>query len=486
MVAMTAIGVFFQNIAAVAQEYVRSDFWLSDSSDFNYQASQLSVSNTGNMVVAWETTGSGGDVQFKTISDKGTQMSEQKSVKSPFSLDVIRLAHADSGNFMIMYNGHVDRWKVIGQLYDPEGNEVGDTMTISRNTTEMINMYWSTLSADSNGVFGAFLPGIDSMIVEKISSDGSFVGNPIVLKASHGNFQNHTGLMTRSGQLILVWVSYIDGNIYGQQFTPDGLPLDTAFQVSHKEENHYIQNISLSSDTSSNFAVVWSTSKDSTTNIYSQMFTSEGIAVGSNTLITGGYNSNKGQMSASMDQDGDFVVAWEDTRHNDTSFIYMQQVDHMGVKVGDNYRATSVNNHISDGQIRATQVHPDVHLLRDTIYLAWVNYNQDIHYRQCIYANIQKWRVPVTGLKKHYDSSVQTTVFPNPSTGMVTLIMEYAYSGPVELKVYSANGVLVRREFKTWSDQEVNLDLSGVPAGIYYINLIGDTFHSTKPLVIIK
>jgi hypothetical protein len=413
-------------------------------------------------------------------------MSEQRSVKSPSGLHAIRLTHADSGNFMIMYNGSLDRWKVIGQLYDPEGNEIGDTMTISRNTTEMINMYWSTLSADSNGVFGAFLPGLDSMIVEKIGSDGNFVGNSIVLKSSHGNFQNHTGIMTRTGQLILVWVSYIDGNIYGQLFTPDGAPLDTAFQVSQKEGDHFIQNIALSTDTIGNFAVVWSTSKDSTTNIYSQMFTSEGMAVGSNTLITGGYYSNKGQMSVSMDQDGDFVVAWEDTRHNDTSFIYMQQVDRMGVKIGDNYRATSVNNHISDGQIRATQVHPDVRILRDTIYLAWVNYNQDIHYRSSIYASIQKWRVPATGINQHLGAPIETTIYPNPSAGIITLSMDHVYSGQLELKVYNSTGALVKRESRPWSDAEITVDLSEVPAGLYYISIQGDSFHSIKPLLIVK
>jgi hypothetical protein len=483
--AISALSVFCQIATVQAQEFVKSDFWVSDSSGYNYHASQLSVSNSGDMVVAWETTG-GGDILFKSISGQGTQLGDQKSVKSPYSLSVIRLAHSDSGNFMLMYNGYLDRWKVIGQLYDPEGNEVGDTMTISRNTTEMINMYWSTLSAESNGVFGAFLPGLDSVIVEKINSDGSFVGNSIVLKPSHGNFQNHTGIMTYSGQLILVWVSYVDGNIHGQRFTPEGIPIDTAFQVSQKEESHFIQDIALSSDTSGNFVVAWSTSKDSTTNMYSQLFTAEGMAVGSNTLITGGYHSIKGQISVSMDQDGDFITAWEDTRHNDTSFIYMQQVDHMGVKIGDNYRATSINNHMSNGQIRANQVHPDVRLLRDTIYLAWVNYNMDIHYRSCIYASIQKWRVPVTGLKKLYDTSVQTTLFPNPSAGIVTLIMDHEYTGPVELKVYNASGTLVRRDSRTWSGPEISLDLSEEPAGLYYINLTGDSFHSSKPLVIVK
>jgi len=187
-----------------------------------------------------------------------------------------------------------------------------------------------------------------------------------------------------------------------------------------------------------------------------------------------------------MDQDGDYVVAWSDTRHNDTSFIYLQQVDKSGEKVGDNYRATSVNNHISDGQIRAIQVHPDVRLLRDTIYLAWVNYNQDIHYRQSIFANIQKWRVPATGLKQYFGTAIETTIYPNPSAGMVTLILDHKYSGPVELKVFNANGTMVRHESRSWPGPEITLDLTEVPAGMYYINLTGDSFHSSKPLVIVK
>ena len=387
---------------------------------------------------------------------------------------------------MVMYNGIVAGWKIMGQVFDPAGNAIGDTMTLSRSSSEMINSFFATLSSDRNNRFGAFLPGMDSVIVEKVSLEGNFVGNTIVLKPSHASFRSQTGLMMRSGQLILAWVSNIDGNIHAQRFTPEGIAIDTAFQVSQKPEGHFIQNMVLSSDTNENFVVVWSTSKDSTTNMYAQLFTSEGVATGSNTMITGGYNSFTGTMRASIDLDGNYIVAWEDTRHNDTSFIYLQQVDHTGEKVGDNYRATTVNNHVSEGQSRASQVHPEVCLLRDTIYLAWANYNADIHYRTSIYASIQKWRVPATGIGQVLDVSAETSIYPNPSTGIITLTLDREYSGHVELNVFSTTGALVRRESRSWSGPSFKMDLSGFPAGLYYINVKGDSFHSSNPLVIVK
>jgi hypothetical protein len=472
-----------------AQEFVKSDFMVSDLTDFNYQAPQLSVSKTGDMVVVWETTGSGG-IWFKTISSLGTQLSEKKLIKSPFYYDETRVAHADSGNFMVIYGGYTSAWSVYGQVYDRSGNEIGDTLTVNRNYSGFINMYFASLFADRNNQFGAFIPGFDSMMVEKISGTGEFVGNTIVLKPDMTSSQNLTGVMTRSGHYIMVWLDIIGGNIHGLRYTPEGVPIGESFQVTQVEENSYIQSLVLGCDTSGNFAVVWSEYNDSIINIYSQLFNVEGVSVGSNTKISdeqSNFIHASGRMSISMDEDGKFVIAWPDNRSNDTTFIYLQQMDKQGERVGANYRATSINNDILPGTLNSPmQVHPSVHILRDTIYLAWGNYNVDLSYRVNIFANIQKWMPDVTGLDHQINKEVETTIYPNPSAGIFSLKIDREYSGRLELEVFNATGAMVRQEILPWSGPEATIDLSEVPQGLYYLNIKGDSFITTRPLIIIK
>ena len=187
-----------------------------------------------------------------------------------------------------------------------------------------------------------------------------------------------------------------------------------------------------------------------------------------------------------MDVDGKFVIAWTDNRGNDTSFIYLQQMDNQGERIGSNYRATSINNHIQPGIPLPAQVQPCVQILRDTIYLAWANYNQDVSTRVNIFANIQKWMPDITGIDKQVLIPVETNVYPNPSAGIFTLKLGHDYSGQLELEVYNASGALVKREIRSWSGRVATIDLSAAPEGMYYLNIKCDSFKSTTPLIIIK
>ena len=486
----TVLPAMIQGSKVTAQDYVKSDFMVSDLSDYFYKSPQLSVNENGEMVVVWETTGTG-SIWFKTISSLGNQLGEETLVPSVRSTMEVRVAHADSGNFMVMYGGYDGSWSVFGQVYDHNGNEIGDTMEVQRNTSEMMNMSYLSIFADRANQFGAFLSGMDSMMVEKISGSGEFVGSTIVLKPEQPSTYEKRGIMTRSGDLIMVWHSgFGAGDLRGIRYTPEGIPIGESFLVGQIEENRNLQDFALDCDTSGNFAVVWSTWDGSKSEIYSQLFSSEGVGVGSNTKISdeqSTFGVAEGEMSIDMDVDGKFVVAWPDTRGTDTSYIYMQQIDKLGVPVGGNFRATSINNNIQSDANFHKQIDPSVKILRDTIYLAWANYNLDISNRQDIFVNIQKWMVPdVTGFGPQIVNAVETSIYPNPSSGLFSLKIDHEYSGLIEWEVFALTGELVRKETMIWSGHEASIDLLDISEGIYYLKINAGSFNTTQPLIIIR
>lgn len=347
----------------------------------------------------------------------------------------------------------------------------------------------SSLRSNQSNQFAAFLPGLDSMIVEMFSDNGEFLSNTIVLKPDIQVFYEMYGLMTSAGDFILVWLDGTIGNFHGQRFTGDGTPIGDVFQVSYKDENSYVSSARVCTDTSGNFAVVWSNTNNGNLDIYSQLFSKDGVSIGSNTRVTDdqavfmGYN-----MSLDMDSDGNYVVAWPDDRSTDTSFIYLQQMDKLGVPVGVNYRATTVNNAGPAGMTSLPdQKDPGVHILRDTIYLSWLNYNEDLSYRYSVYANIQEWMIPDnTGYTQQDLSQADISIFPNPSPGSFSLQMDQSAIGSAEMKIYNSAGMLIDQKTIQLDGQKKQIDLPNINEGLYYLKIRGESFQASIPLIIEK
>ena len=471
-----------------AQQYVKSDFRVSDASAFNYQAVQLSVSNNGDMAAVWETSGSG-DIWLKTISSKGELLSSQIAVDAPNSTSETRVAHNDIGNFMVIFGAYSGKWVIMGQTYSPSADPIGDTLRVDRNTTEMIDVFKSSLQSNSNSQFAAFLPGTDSTIVEMFSENGEFLSNTIVLKPETQNIYQMFGHMTYTGDLLLVWLETSQGDFWGRLYTGDGTPKGSPFQISQKNPDGRVKDAALCSDTSGNFAVVWTNTENSRLDIYSQLFTKEGVAIGVNTRVTGDEANYLGYpRSIDMDLDGNFIVAWSDYRDNDTSFIYMQQMDKSGDPVGGNYRATTINNGgPSQFSSLPSQAHPAVRILRDTIYLAWINLNTNESNTQEVYASILEWKEPDhTGLDQKGSLQEAFSIYPNPSKGRFYLQWDTDMTGRVDLRIYNSSGMLIHQETENLTGKELEMNVTDLPDGLYYLNIDGVSVHSSVSLIIKK
>lgn len=132
-----------------------------------------------------------------------------------------------------------------------------------------------------------------------------------------------------------------------------------------------------------------------------------------------------------------------------------------------------------------SQVHPSVRILRDTIYLAWVNLNENVSFTQDVFASILEWKViDHTGLEQREDFRKAFTIYPNPARDGFYLQWEQEINGELAMTLYNASGMLIHEETLHFRGQEMKIDLPAFQEGMYYLKLDGESFHSALPLII--
>lgn len=87
------------------------------------------------------------------------------------------------------------------------------------------------------------------------------------------------------------------------------------------------------------------------------------------------------------------------------------------------------------------------------------------------------------GIKEIAEEELE--VYPNPSNGIVNVILNEEFSGlPLNVKVRDVNGRLVK-SFTTTGRNSITIDLSEVPGGLYMMSLAGSDYVYTKKIQIL-
>ena len=82
-------------------------------------------------------------------------------------------------------------------------------------------------------------------------------------------------------------------------------------------------------------------------------------------------------------------------------------------------------------------------------------------------------------------SSSDIDLFPNPTSGdlLVRLREDAISETPQTVMVYSSQGEIIRSKEVEGNQSEIELDLNGLPAGIYFVQLFGDGVNYRKSIV---
>ena len=83
-------------------------------------------------------------------------------------------------------------------------------------------------------------------------------------------------------------------------------------------------------------------------------------------------------------------------------------------------------------------------------------------------------------------SVVPIQIFPNPASSSLYIRFDGNVNEPVNIRIYNANGILIRTEKRTTINRMITIDLTGLSSGLYLLSIETKGQSVTKKLSIVK
>lgn len=270
---------------------------------------------------------------------------------------------------------------IYAQRYDSLGEAVGSEFRVNTYTSSYQSdpaiatlsdgsyvITWHSFKQDGNS-YGIF--------AQRFSNDGVALGGETQVNSYTKQSQDNPDITALAdGGYLITWQSYgRDGSLYGvyaQRFSSSGIASGSEIKIN-TYTNSFQGNPSVTTLNNGSYVIAWqSFGKDSNGyEIYTQLYTSAGVAVGSEARVNTYITNNQDSPAVTALSDGGYVVTWQ-SLSQDTSLygVYAQRFDSSGAAVG---AETKVNNYTIKDQDSVV-----VTALNDGGYLiTWVSYTQD-------------------------------------------------------------------------------------------------------------
>ncbi|REK09046.1 MAG: hypothetical protein DWQ37_19500 [Planctomycetota bacterium] len=194
------------------------------------------------------------------------------------------------------------------------------------------------LDGDSNGIPGGDY--VHALRMSQLVPGSEFQVNTYTT----GSQYSAAVAVAPSGDFVVAWQSNdqdgISASIRGQRYDASGVPQGDEFRVSDGPGNSSASRPSIGMDDQGNFVVVWQ--ENSSERIAARRFGPSGVALGESFQVNSYTSGNFTLASVDMDADGNFVVAWTSTEQDgDDNGVYAQRYDADGVPQGGEFRVNT-------------------------------------------------------------------------------------------------------------------------------------------------
>jgi len=240
-------------------------------------------------------------------------------------------------------------WDIYAQRFSSDGIAMGDNFIVNdeQETDEKFHPSASIDSLGNFViVWGDERNDLSDIYGQRFLNDGTAQGNNFKINDDIGNYYQlwPTCACDKSGNLIVSWTDKrynTDRQIYAQRYSPDGTALGNNFQVNDNNAgtNNVLPDIAI--DGNSNFIIAWEDNRNGHPDIYAQRYMSDGTIVGDNFKINdNSQNISHRNPSIGADLAGNFTVCWDDNR-NDYNDVYARQFLYNGTPVAGDFKVSN-------------------------------------------------------------------------------------------------------------------------------------------------
>jgi hypothetical protein len=90
------------------------------------------------------------------------------------------------------------------------------------------------------------------------------------------------------------------------------------------------------------------------------------------------------------------------------------------------------------------------------------------------------------GIEKVSGSRYQVAVYPNPASNQISIATNFIRNENITVNLYAINGSLVSQTESKYTREPLNIDVSALEAGIYFVKISTKQYTSTKKIIISK
>jgi len=240
-------------------------------------------------------------------------------------------------------------WDVYAQRFSNDGTALGNNFKVNEEPGNEEQEH-PCIAMDGNGnfviVWSDEKSGDWDIWGQRYSADGAAQGENFKISDDTGYELQYWPCCNcdKNGNLLIAWVDkryYDDYEIYAQRYSPDGTAIGNNFRVNTDTEYAMQLRPDISFDDDGNFIIAWEDKRNGDWDIYAQRYLSDGTTLGDNFKINDD-TPRTSQRNASISSDiiGSFIVCWEDDRM-DYKDVFAQRFDNDATPVGVNYQVNT-------------------------------------------------------------------------------------------------------------------------------------------------
>ena len=362
------------------------NFTVIETSGEGNQDPMVDIDDTGDFIVVWRRTypTGGVDTYIQRYDKDGNALGTNFGISDVVSQQEIGGGYLGDvqcdadGNFIVVWNAGE---YIYCQRFQNDGSTLGSAFPIHL-VSESDEQHHQSIDMNRNGDFVCAweVTQNNHMTYDIYARAFDDSANPrcdgLLVNDDNGSAEQRYPAITANGlaKYIVVWEDWRDGDpdIWGQGYTEDHFPVGVNFQVSDSWANNYQRLPSISSAKDGSFVSVWRDERNGHRDIYGQRYDSNWIRIGDNFIINDvGGTTHQENPAISVNDDGDYVVVWQDHREDNTD-IYGQLYDNDGVPRGSNFK-------INDNGGMHDQQNPSVAMTKNGDFIVvWDDYRNEV------------------------------------------------------------------------------------------------------------